>query len=142
MRIKIHKIESDAQVPQMIYRGDAAFDLYAYEDVVLKPHEQVSCRTGIAIKIEDGYAGFIWDRSGLSHKHGIKTLGGVIDSTYTGEWRVGLINLRQEDFEIKKGYRIAQVVFQKITIPEIVEVDALDDVTDRQDKAIGSSGLC
>ncbi len=141
MRIKIHKIESDAQVPQMIYRGDAAFDLYAYEDVVLKPHEQVSCRTGIAIKIEDGYAGFIWDRSGLSHKHGIKTLGGVIDSTYTGEWRVGLINLRQEDFEIKKGYRIAQVVFQKITIPEIVEVDALDDVTDRQDKAIGSSGL-
>lgn len=141
MRIKIHKIESDAQVPQMIYRGDAAFDLYAYEDVVLKPHEQVSCRTGIAIKIEDGYAGFIWDRSGLSHKHGIKTLGGVIDSTYTGEWRVGLINLRQENFEIKKGYRIAQVVFQKITIPEIVEVDALDDVTDRQDKAIGSSGL-
>ncbi len=141
MIIKVQKIEKDACVPQAMHQGDAALDLYAYEDVILKPGERVSCRTGIAIKVADGYAGLIWDRSGLSHKNGIKTLGGVIDSNYTGEWRVGLVNLGQEDFEIKKGYRIAQVLFQRVIVPEIVEVDMLDDVTERQNNALGSSGL-
>ncbi len=140
MIIKVQKIEEDAYVPQAMHRGDAALDLYAYENVLLRPGKRISCRTGIAIKIADGYAGLIWDRSGLSHKNGIKTLGGVIDSNYTGEWRVGLVNLGQEDFEIKKGYRIAQVVFQKIVIPDIVEVNTLDDITERQKKGIGSSG--
>ncbi len=140
MEIQIKKIREDAKIPQFTIKGDAAMDLYSYEDVLLLPGKRISCKTGIAIKIEEGYAGLIWDRSGLSHKFGLKTLGGVIDGTYLGEWFVGLINLGEDVYEIKKGERIAQVVFQKIEIPKIKEVNDFDIATERGEGALGSTG--
>lgn len=120
--------------------GDVAMDLFSIEDVIVKPGERISCRTGIAIKIPDGYAGLIWDKGGPSHKFGIKTLGGVFDSNYTGEYLIGLINLGQKDFAIKKGQKIAQVIFQKIELPEIEEADELPE-TNRGAGAFGSTGV-
>ncbi|MDD5397360.1 MAG: dUTP diphosphatase, partial [Candidatus Moranbacteria bacterium] len=86
-----------------------------------------------------GHAALIWDKSGISHKNGIKTLGGVIDSNYVGEWFVGLVNLGQEDYVIGKGQKIAQVLFQKVEIPEIEEVEELER-TNRGDGGFGSTG--
>lgn len=140
MKIQIKKIILDAIVPKFAQTGDVAMDLFSSEDVVLTPGQRISCKTGIAIKIPEGYAGLIWDKSGPSHKFGIKTLGGVFDSNYTGEYLIGLINLSQENFEIRKGQKIAQVLFQKIEIPEIEEVDGLEK-TNRGDGAFGSTGL-
>lgn len=139
MKIKIKKIKHDAKVPKFALEGDAAMDLYSNISAVLEPGERLSCPTGIAIKISKGYVGLIWDRSGLSHKSGIKTLGGVIDSNYTGEWLVGVINLDKEAYEIEKGQRIAQVIFQKVEIPEIEEVDDLEK-TSRGNRRLGSTG--
>lgn len=140
MKIQIKKIHPDAKIPQFALAGDVGMDLYSIQDVILKPGERISCATGIAIKIPEGYAGLIWDKSGISHKSGIKTLGGVMDSNYIGEYLVGLINLSKEDFKIEKGHKIAQVLFQKIEIPEIKEVAELKQ-TNRGDGALGSTGL-
>jgi len=140
MKILVKKLVSEAKMPVFSQAGDAGMDLYSAEDAVLKPGERISCKTGIAIKIPDGYVGLIWDKSGPSHKFGIKTLGGVFDSNYTGEYLIGMVNLSGENFEIKKGQKIAQVIFQKIEIPEIEEVNELPQ-TNRGDGAFGSTGV-
>jgi dUTP pyrophosphatase len=140
MKIQIKKLEPEAIIPHFSQAGDVAMDLFSVDNIILKPGQKMSCRTGIAIKIPDGYVALIWDKSGPSHKFGIKTLGGVMDSNYVGEYLVGLINLGQEDFEIKKGQKIAQVLFQKIEIPKIEEVDELPE-TNRGDGKFGSTGI-
>ena len=140
MKIQIKKLHPDAKIPQFALKGDVGMDLYSIQNVILKPGERISCATGIAIKIPEGYAGLIWDKSGISHKSGIKSLGGVMDSNYTGEYLVGLINLSKEDFKIEKGQKIAQVLFQKIEIPEVEEVAELEQ-TNRGGGALGSTGL-
>jgi len=140
MKIQIKKIIPEATVLRFAQNGDAGMDLFSIEEKILRPGERFSCRTGIAIKIPEGYAGLIWDKSGPSHKFGIKILGGVFDSNYTGEYLIGLVNLGQENFEIKKGQKIAQVIFQKIEMPEIEEVVELPE-TNRGAGAFGSTGI-
>ncbi|MFW5885280.1 MAG: dUTP diphosphatase [Patescibacteria group bacterium] len=139
MQIKIKKIDKEAILPKVALAGDAGMDLYSAEDKFLNPGERASVKTGIAIKIPQGYAGLIWDKSGVSHKQGIKTLGGVIDSNYTGEWFIGIVNLGKEPFEIKKGQKIAQVLFQKISLPEIELAEELEE-TNRNNNGFGSTG--
>ena len=140
MKIQIKKLNADGIVPHFAQVGDVGMDLFSSEEIVLVPGQRTTCKTGIAIKIPDGYAALIWDKSGPSHKFGIKTLGGVMDSNYTGEYLIGLVNLSQENFEIKKGQKIAQVIFQKIEIPEIEEVDELPE-TNRGGGGFGSTGV-
>ena len=140
MKILIKKLNPEAILPKFSQKGDVGMDLFSVEDLILTPGEKVSCKTGIAIKIPESYAALIWDKSGPSHKFGIKTLGGVFDSNYTGEYLIGLINLGKKNFEIKKGQKIAQVIFQKIENPEIEEVTQLPE-TNRKDGSFGSTGL-
>ncbi|EKE25509.1 MAG: hypothetical protein ACD_5C00134G0004 [uncultured bacterium] len=140
MKIQIKKLNPDAKMPQFALKGDVGMDLYSIEDCEIKPGERISCGTGIAIKIPEGYAGLIWDKSGPSHKFGIKTLGGVFDSNFTGEYIIGLINLGKEIFKIEKGQKIAQVLIQKIETPEIEEVEEMED-TNRGSGAFGSTGI-
>lgn len=139
MKILVKKLIPDAKLPKFALPGDVGMDLFSVEDALLKSGDRISCKTGIAIKIPEGYAGLIWDKGGNSHKFGIKTLGGVFDSNYTGEYLIGLINLSKEDFEIKKGQKIAQVLFQKVEHPEIEGVEDLPK-TNRNDGAFGSTG--
>lgn len=140
MKIQIKKINPEAKNPKRALTGDAGMDLYSAQDAIIRPGERISCATGIAIKIPDGYAGLIWDKGSISQKFGIKTLGGVVDSNYIGEWFVGFVNLSREDFIIEKGQKIAQVLFQKIEFPEIENIDELEQ-TNRGDGAFGSTGI-
>lgn len=140
MKIQIKKLSPDAVVPKFALAGDAGMDLFSVEDIALRPGDKASCRTGVAIKIPDGYVGLTWDKSSLSHKFGIKILGGVLDSNYTGEYLVGFINLSQEVFFIKKGQKVAQMIFQKVETPEVEEVKELEK-TDRGGRGFGSTGL-
>ena len=140
MKIQVKKLSAEAKLPSFGRPGDAGMDLYSAQDAVLKPGERISCPTGIAIKIPEGFVGLVWDKSGPSHKFGIKTIGGVYDSNYTGEYLIGLINLSQKDFVIKKGQKIAQLLVQKIESPEIEEVSELSE-TNRGEQRFGSSGL-
>lgn len=140
MKIRVKKLHPDAKIPAFAHPGDAGMDLYSVEDMILAPGERGSVPTGIAIELPDGYVSLIWDKSGPSHKFGVKTLGGVIDSGYRGEYLIGLINLGQEDFTIKKGQKIAQLLVQKVEHPEIGEVADLDE-TSRGTGGFGSTGV-
>ena len=139
MKIKVKKLHPDAQIPIIAHLGDAGCDLFATEDVALKVGQREQVPTGLAFEIPDRYVGLIWDKSGLSHKAGIKTLGGVIDSGYRGEIMVGVINLGNESHTFKKGEKVAQLLIQKIQSPTFEEVIELSD-TSRGEGGFGSTG--
>lgn len=139
MNLKIEKIHSDSKLPKYGYPGDAGMDLFAYGDFVVKPGERVSIPTGIKMAIPEGVAGLIWDKGSLSFKGGLKSMGGVVDAGYRGEVFVCLVNLGQTDYEIQKGDKVAQMVFQSYVSMEVVEGEVELD-THRGDKAFGSSG--
>ncbi len=140
MKISIQKLHPDAKIPAFAHPGDAGLDLYSVENMVLAPGERRSVPTGIAIALPDGYVSLVWDKSGPSHKFGVKTLGGVLDSGYRGEYLIGLINLGQADFEIKVGQKIAQLLIQKVEHPDIEEVAELSE-TARGAGGFGSTGV-
>ena len=70
MILKIKKIDTDAIIPNYSHHDDAGFDLYSIDNYEIKPGERLQVSTGIAMEIPVGCVGFIWDKSGLSHKHG------------------------------------------------------------------------
>ncbi|MCS6788988.1 MAG: dUTP diphosphatase [Patescibacteria group bacterium] len=140
MKIYIQKIDADAKLPSLAYQGDAGIDLYSAEEVIIQSMENKAVRTGIKIAIPEGYAGFIWDKSGLALNSKIKTMAGVIDSGYRGEVRVVMFNLGKTDYKVEKGVKIAQLVIMPIINYELEEVNELDE-THRGEKGFGSSGL-
>ena len=152
--IPVKRLTESAIVPTKAHSTDAGFDLYADEDVLIMPGETKLVKTGIAFATPKGYAGLIWDRSGMGSK-GIHRFAGVIDANYRGEVGVVLNNSRpnvvwsqdqiqlekafDNTYKVTKGDRIAQIIFQQVPEFTLVEVDNLDD-TDRGSKGWGSSG--
>ena len=141
--LKIKKLHENAVVPQRATSGSAGMDLYAVldEPITLKQGETALIPTGIAIALETpSEAAFIFPRSGLAIKHGIGLLNsvGVIDSDYRGEIKVGVINQINEDYTIEPNERIAQMVIMPVSLPEIIEVNELDE-TERGDGGFGST---
>lgn len=139
MELRIKKLHKDAKVPSYAHPGDAGLDLYAFEEVVIPVGGRVLVGTGIAMDVPLGFVGLIWDKSGLSTRHGLKTLGGVVDAGYRGEVKVGMINLGTEDYIVGVGHKIAQMLIQKVEQAEIVEVTELSE-TARGDGGFGSTG--
>lgn len=84
-------------------------------------------------------SGRVAPRSGLAVKHGIDTGAGVIDADYRGNVGVVLFNLGAEDYQVKRGDRVAQLILERIATPDIVEVDDLDATT-RGAGGYGSTG--
>lgn len=143
MQIKIKKLRENAVVPCRATQGSAGMDLCACTEVPLtiRAGERLTVPTGIAVGVPAGYASFVFARSGLGVKRGIGLSNGVgvIDSDYTGEIQVGLINLGQEDYTIQPGERVAQMVVMPVCMCEPELVTELDE-TDRGDGGFGSTG--
>ncbi|PIY96913.1 MAG: dUTP diphosphatase [Candidatus Kerfeldbacteria bacterium CG_4_10_14_0_8_um_filter_42_10] len=127
MIIKIKQWYPELKIPSYAHPGDAGLDLYSREDKVLNPGERHLFKMGFSLELPKGYVAFIWDRSGLAAKNGITNLGGVIEHTYRGEYGVILLNIGKEEFAVKKGDRIAQLLIQKIETVELKEVTELSD---------------
>jgi dUTP pyrophosphatase len=143
MKLKIKILDKNIPSPKFAHAGDAGLDLYSTIDYVLKPFERKLVPTGIKIELPEGYAGFVQPRSGLAINHGISLVNtpGLIDSGYRGEIKAILINFDPiENFEIKRGDKICQLVIMKIEYAEIVFKDELDD-SDRGEGGFGSTGL-
>lgn len=136
--IKVERISESAKLPTRAHQGDAGLDLYANEYCSIAPYQQALVATGIKIVIPYGCAGLIWDRSGLATK-GITTIGGVIDTGYRGEVKVIVKNLSEDIYNIEPGEKIAQILIQKVELLE-VEEGIIEDQTERQTGAFGSSG--
>jgi dUTP pyrophosphatase len=144
MKIDLFKYNPDAQIPVCAHIGDAGNDLFSVKDFILMPGERVIIPTGIGMKIPDGFFGMICDRSGLAAKQGITVLGGIIDSTYTGEIKVILLHTTQEKHyspvHIHKGDKIAQLIIMPyLHVNEWNVVEKLEE-TKRGDKGFGSTG--
>ena len=142
--LKIKRVRENAKLPTRGTVGSAGMDLYACidEPITLNGGDKAVIPTGIAIGLSSPeYAAFVYARSGLAIKHGIGLLNsvGVIDSDYRGEICVGIINQLKEPYTIEPFERIAQMVIQPVALPDLVEVESLDE-TDRGAGGFGSTG--
>lgn len=138
--IKFKLMHNYATEPTRATDGSAGFDLYATDNHVVYPGARVKIPTGVQMDIPDGYAGFIWPRSGMAVKHGFDILAGLIDSDFRGEIMVAGINHGDRLIEVKRGDRVAQIVFSPVmTLAKMVGV--IDDKTERGSGGFGSSGV-
>jgi len=143
MRLQVTRLDPDLPLPAAARPGDAGIDLLAAEDVVLAPGERAAVATGIAVAIEEGYAGFVQPRSGRALNEGLGLVNspGLIDSGYRGEIKVIVINHAPRDkIQIRRGEKIAQLVIQKVESVELTEVDELPP-SERGTGGFGSTGL-
>ena len=138
-------LEDGAELPEYGSALAAGADLHAFlpkGNVVLKPMERAIIPTGIRMALPVGYEAQVRPRSGLAAKSGITVLNspGTVDADYRGEVKVILINLSREDFTIKNGDRIAQLVIAPCTHAQFTEVETLDE-TKRGEDGFGSTGV-
>ncbi len=135
--------KSDNPLPKYETEHSAGMDLRAFiqSDIILKPLERTLVSTGLYIELPQGYEAQIRPRSGLAFKYGLTVLNtpGTIDADYRGEIKVILVNLSNEDFVIKSGERICQMVINKYEHTQLVEVTELND-TARGAGGFGSTG--
>lgn len=141
----IVKIVNKSENPLPAYSTvlSAGMDLRASlkNDVVLKPLERALIPTGIYIELPAGYEAQIRPRSGMALKHGISVLNtpGTIDADYRGEIGIILVNLSNEEYTIKNGERICQMIISKHETIQWTEVEILEE-TDRGAGGFGHTG--
>ena len=142
MEIRIINKSNNA-LPAYETAGSAGMDVWAFieTEVILKPLERKLVPTGLFIELPAGYEAQLRPRSGLAFKHGISLPNSpaTIDSDYRGEIKVALINLSNEDFSIKNGDRIAQMIIAQHSRAEWIAVQELND-TGRGHGGFGSTG--
>jgi len=145
--LAVVRLDRELPLPSRAHDGDAGVDLYSADDVELKPGQRTLVSTGIAVAIPHGMVGLVHPRSGLAARVGLSIVNspGTIDAGYRGEIRVALINLDPaEPIVIRRGDRIAQLLVQRVELPQLVEVASFDEAgladTTRGDDGHGSSG--
>jgi dUTP pyrophosphatase len=126
LELPVVRLDPTLPFPGYARPGDAGLDLCAREDARLAPRGgRALVPTGFAVAIPEGHAGFIQPRSGLALHHGVTCLNtpGLIDSGYRGELKVLLVNTDpEEEFLVRRGERIAQLVVQRVEHALLVEV--------------------
>ena len=139
--VLIHKLTDDAILPNRQHPDDAGADITSIEDITLEPGERRLVGTGLSIAFPIGWLCYVVPRSGLAAKHGITIVNapGLVDAGYRGELKVILLNTGNERFEIHKGDRIAQLVFQRCELPVFQESDTLPESI-RGNGGFGSTG--
>ena len=144
-KIKVRVINrSENPLPEYGTIGAAGMDIRASlkEPMTLAPMQRALVPTGLFIEIPEGYECQLRPRSGLALKKGISLVNtpGTIDADYRGEIGVILINLSDEPFVINNGERICQMVFNRYTQAEWLQVESLE-ATDRGDGGFGHTGI-
>ena len=142
--MKVKLINKSANpMPAYETKLSAGMDLRAdlKEEVTLKPLERILAPTGLHIELPAGFEAQVRPRSGLAYKHGITVLNtpGTIDADYRGEIKVILINLSNENFTVKNGDRIAQMIISKHERAELELVENLNN-TQRGEGGFGHTG--
>lgn len=137
--LKFAKLSENATTPTRGSTKAAGYDLYSAYDYTIGPLDKMIVKTDIQIAVPTGHYGRVAPRSGLAAKHFIDVGAGVVDEDYRGNVGVVLFNLGKEAFEVKKGDRVAQLVCEKISYPDLVELETLDE-TERGAGGFGSTG--
>jgi len=142
IEVLVQKMAPDSIIPKYAHEGDAGVDLYSTGTFTLHPGQRLLVPTGLKMAIPHGYEGQVRPKSGLALKAGITVLNtpGTVDAPYRGEVGVIVINHDLKTaYEIKKGEKIAQMVFNKVeyvTFKEVTELPA----TTRGEGGYGSTG--
>lgn len=143
IEIAITRIDPELPFPARAHDDDAGYDLVAAHDARLEPGGgRAAIRTGFAVAIPPGYAGFVQPRSGLARRDGVTVLNtpGLVDAGYRGELTVILVNLdARAAVDVRRGDRIAQLVIQRVEDVTWRVVDSLDE-TARGAGGFGSTG--
>lgn len=164
MRIQVKKVNKDGQVPLKAHKTDAGFDVFAAEDLLILPGERHKLGSGIAIDLPAGWEIEIRGRSGLNGNTGLHVANGTVDAGYQGEIILILKNTNPEydgssvditdkqdlkqnatnykaAYHIKKGSRVAQLLFHRVENIDLYLVDEFGETTERGDKGFGSTGV-
>lgn len=138
--MKFAKLTKNAYTPTKSSEKAAGFDLYSAYNLIVPAFGKARIKTDIQIALPNGSYGRIAPRSGLAWKNFIHVGGGVIDQDYRGNIEVILFNFSEQNFTVKKGDRIAQLIIERIFICNLEELSNLDQ-TERGSNGFGSSGL-
>jgi dUTP pyrophosphatase len=145
--LAVVRLDRDLPMPSRSHDGDAGVDLCTSIDVELAPGRRALVPTGIAVAIPHGMVGLVHPRSGLAARVGLSIVNspGTIDAGYRGELKISLINLDPDEaILLRRGDRIAQLLVQRVELPEMVEVTSFDEAglgdTSRGEGGHGSSG--
>lgn len=131
-------LDGGAFLPVRKYRSDAGWDLLSPIDVVVPPHSQLDIDTGVHMDIPNHYVGMVKTKSSVIQKRVLTE--GVVDSGYTGSIHVFINNMSDDNFFIKRGQKIAQIVFLLVLdVEEMVQVQNLQN-TERGNGGFGSTG--
>lgn len=139
MTLNVKLISEYAKLPVRSSEGAAGYDLSSSEDKIIPGHGWILVSTGISVELPPGTYGRVAPRSGLSTK-GICVGAGVIDADYKGTVGVLLYNHGKDDFEVKIGHRIAQLILEQIVTPDVVQINELSETT-RGCNGFGSTGI-
>ncbi|MCD7100491.1 dUTP diphosphatase [Pseudoclavibacter sp. 13-3] len=142
MNSNVQVLFTGAAAPVYARPGDAGADLCANESTTVPAGQRAIVGTGLSIALPDGFVGLVHPRSGLALHSGITVLNtpGTIDAGYRGEIKVILFNTSDQDFTIRPGDRIAQLVVQRFERAEFVEVERLPGSA-RASQGFGSTGV-
>ena len=143
MKLKVRITSTDPElIPAYATPGAAGMDLCAAKDIYVFPDEVTIVPTGISLEIPDGYEAQVRPRSGLAAKESVTVLNapGTIDSDYRGEVKVILYKHGPKSLIVKKGERIAQLVFAPVAKAELIVVESISE-TARGEGGLGSTGV-
>ena len=138
--LKVQKLNNNAALQKRSTNGAAGYDLRASQNCTIPAKGKGLVQTSLTISFPAGLYARIAPSSGLALKKFIDVGAGVVDSDYRGEVGVVLFNHGDQDFEVKMGDRIAQLILEKISTPEVEEVSGLDG-TVRGSGGFGSTGV-
>lgn len=138
--LPVMKLDDNATIPTRGSKYSAGLDLYSSIEVVIPARGKAIVSTSIAIFLPSNTYGRIAPRSGLAVKHFLDVGAGVIDEDYSGEISIVMFNFGDEDYRVKKGSRIAQLIITPIVYLECHEV-AVRKSTERGIQGFGSTGL-
>jgi len=139
--INIVLLNNDAKIPQKQHASDIGYDIYSVENYNITPKKVTKVKSGVSIELPENYGGFILPRSGLASNHSITSINspGLVDPGYTGELIIPLFNHSDENYELVKGERFAQLVIinvKNITFNTVVQLKK----SERSNKGFGSTG--
>jgi dUTP pyrophosphatase len=141
MNIKIKRLNELAVIPKYMSRLAAGMDLSSSENITIRPGQTAVVKTGLAFELPQGVEIQIRSRSGLAAKYAVHVTNspGTIDPDYNGEIMIILTNSGGYGFEIKVGDRIAQAVFNRFEVVNLVEFETLCE-SERGANGLGSTG--
>jgi len=140
VHVNVLKCHEHAVLPKRGSDFSAGSDLHSVLDYIIEPKSRCLISTGLKMQFPNNVYARIAPRSGLALKNGIDVMAGVIDPDYTGEIKVLLYNSSDIKFEVQRGDRIAQIIFEQFKYPNFNEVSEITE-TERSSGGFGSTGV-